>query len=112
MLKALRNMLILPLVWCLLLLLGSFLFIVSFLPKTFAGRYYHYLARLWCRIFVHGLDVDLELVHRNKKPLPDHYILIANHPSAFEDFAVPALFDVYPLAKERCAALVAARASR
>jgi 1-acyl-sn-glycerol-3-phosphate acyltransferase len=97
--KALKNLIILPLAWSSLALLGSFLFLISFLPKTFGGRYYHYLGRLWCRLFVNGLDVDLKLVHRNSKPLPDHYILIANHPSAFEDFALPALFDIYPLAK-------------
>ena len=97
--KALINLIILPIAWSLLALLGSFLFIISFLPKAFGGRYYHYLGRLWCRLFVRCLDVDLELVHRNSKPLPDHYILIANHPSAFEDFGLPALFDIYPLAK-------------
>ncbi len=31
--------------------------------------------------------------------LPEQYILVANHPSALEDFGVPALFDIYPLAK-------------
>jgi 1-acyl-sn-glycerol-3-phosphate acyltransferase len=31
--------------------------------------------------------------------LPEPFILIANHPSALEDFAIPALFDIYPLAK-------------
>ena len=97
--KALKNLIVLPLAWSLLALLGSFLFIISFLPKSFGGRYYHYLGRLWCRLFVRGLDVELALVHRNRLPLPDHYILIANHPSAFEDFGLPALFDIYPLAK-------------
>ena len=32
--------------------------------------------------------------------MPEQYILIANHPSALEDFGIPALFDIYPLAKE------------
>lgn len=45
------------------------------------------------------MDVDLTLVHKNTRPLPKHYILIANHPSAMEDFGIPALFDIYPLAK-------------
>ncbi|TNF39128.1 MAG: 1-acyl-sn-glycerol-3-phosphate acyltransferase, partial [Gammaproteobacteria bacterium] len=32
-------------------------------------------------------------------PLPKQFILIANHPSAFEDIGVPALFEVHSLAK-------------
>ena len=75
------------------------LFILSHLPKALSGRYYHYLSRFWCKIFVRALDVDLKLIHKNTNPLPGHFILIANHPSALEDFGVPALFDVYPLAK-------------
>jgi 1-acyl-sn-glycerol-3-phosphate acyltransferase len=45
------------------------------------------------------LDVDLRYIANHKYPLPDHFILVANHPSALEDFGVPALFDIYPLAK-------------
>ena len=48
---------------------------------------------------MHGLNVDLHLHQKNAKPLPNHYILIANHPSAFEDIGIPALFPVYSLAK-------------
>jgi 1-acyl-sn-glycerol-3-phosphate acyltransferase len=97
--KAIKSLFILPIVWSLLILLSTVLYVLSHLPRIFSGRYYHYLSRVWCRIFVRALDVDLRLVHKNKQPLPEHYILIANHPSALEDFAVPALFDIYPLAK-------------
>ncbi|MDT8283764.1 MAG: lysophospholipid acyltransferase family protein [Gammaproteobacteria bacterium] len=69
------------------------------MPRFLSGHYYHFLTRYWCRVFVRALDVDLRLVHRNTRALPEQYILIANHPSALEDFGVPALFDVYPLAK-------------
>ena len=69
------------------------------MPRVLSGRYYHFLARFWCRILVSALDIDLKLVCKNTQPLPQNYILIANHPSALEDFAVPALFDIYPLAK-------------
>ena len=69
------------------------------MPRAFSGRYYHFLTRFWCRILVSALDVDLRLVHKNTQPLPENYILIANHPSALEDFAIAALFDIYPLAK-------------
>lgn len=99
MLKAAVNLFILPVVWLMLICLSIVLYVLSHLPRIFSGRYYHYLSRLWCRIFVRALDVDLKLVHKNTQPLPEQYILIANHPSALEDFAVPALFDIYPLAK-------------
>ncbi len=69
------------------------------MPRFASRHYYHHIARYWCRVFVRALDVNLKLVHKNTRPLPSQYILIANHPSALEDFGVPALFDVYPLAK-------------
>jgi len=43
--------------------------------------------------------VDLRLHQHNLRALPKHFILIANHPSAFEDIGIPALFDVVSLAK-------------
>lgn len=98
--KALINLLVLPVTWFSLVCLSIVLYALSHLPRFFSGRYYHFLSRFWCKIFVRALDVDLRLVHKNTQPLPEHYILIANHPSALEDFAIPALFDVYPLAKE------------
>ena len=99
MLKFIKNLLLLPLIWLFLIALSLVLYVLSHMPGAFSGRYYHFLSRFWCRIFVKALDVDLRLVHKNKQALPDQYILIANHPSALEDFAIPALFDVYPLAK-------------
>ncbi len=99
MLKSLTNIVTLPVVWLFLIALSLLLYLLSHLPRAFSGRYYHFLSRFWCRIFVRGLDVDLKLVHKNKQPLPEHYILVANHPSALEDFGIPALFDIYPLAK-------------
>jgi len=62
----------------------------------------HPVARLfgpWCRCFVRALDVDLRLHQKNLRPLPGRYILIANHPAAFEDIGIPALFDVVSLGK-------------
>lgn len=100
MLKSIKNLFVLPLVWCFLITLSIVLYVLSHLPRVFSGRYYHFLSRFWCRIFVLALDTDLRLVHKNNKKLPEQYILIANHPSALEDFGVPALFDIYPLAKE------------
>ena len=74
------------------------LYLLSWLP--WPGK--HPVARLfnaWCRTFVRALDVDLRLHQKNQKTLPDHFILVANHPSAFEDIGIPALFDVVSLAK-------------
>jgi len=82
MLKVIKNIFVLPLIWFSLILLSIVLYVLSHLPRRFSGRYYHYLSRVWCKLFV-----------------PEQYILIANHPSALEDFGVPALFDIYPLAK-------------
>lgn len=100
MLKTITNLFILPVIWLVIILMSLLLYLLSHLPRSFSGRYYHYLSRLWCRLFVRGLDVDLKLVHKNNQPLPQQFILIANHPSVLEDFGVPALFDIYPLAKD------------
>jgi 1-acyl-sn-glycerol-3-phosphate acyltransferase len=97
--KFIKNSFTLPVIWLLLVVLSIILYLLSHMPRLLSGRYYHFLSRLWCRIFVKALDVDLRLVHKNTRPLPEHYILIANHPSVLEDFGVPALFDIYPLAK-------------
>ena len=98
--KALKNLFVLPVIWLSLICLSIVLYVLSYLPRIFSGPYYHCLSRFWCRIFVRALDVDLRLIQKNTQPLPEQYILVANHPSALEDFAIPALFDVYPLAKE------------
>lgn len=99
MLKSITNLIVLPVTWLFLIMLSIVLYLLSHLPRVFSGRYYHFLSRFWCSIFVRALDVDLRLIHKNKQPIPEQYILIANHPSALEDFGVPALFDIYPLAK-------------
>jgi len=75
------------------------LYAMSWLPRPLTGRYYHELSRVWCRFFVRALGIDLRLHQKNILPIPEQYILISNHPSALEDFAIPALFDIYPLAK-------------
>ena len=81
------------------LIITILLFLLSFLPKSVLSSFYHKLFRIWCKSYVRALGVDLKLIQNNKLPLPERYILIANHPSAFEDVGVPALFEVYSLAK-------------
>lgn len=89
------------LVWCWieLALITLFLYILSFLPRPLIRGYYFWLYQYWARFFVRALGVNLRLHQKNLKPLPDHYILVANHPSALEDVGIPALFPVRQLAK-------------
>jgi len=75
------------------------LYMLAFLPKSILNTFYHKLFRLWSRSFVRAIGVDLKLHQKNRNPLPEQFLLIANHPSAFEDIGVPALFNVYSLAK-------------
>lgn len=76
------------------------LYVLGFLPRRLLEPWYFPLFRLWCRMFVYALGVDLRLHQKNTRPLPGQYILIANHPSALEDVGIPTLFPVYSLAKE------------
>ena len=85
--------------WVDFILLTMILYIASWLPHCLHGRMYFRMFRVWCRAFVRALDVDLKLHQKNLNPIPEQYILIANHPSAFEDVGIPALFEVYSLAK-------------
>lgn len=91
------------LAWCWLELIAftAVLYLLSFIPRRRAalGAWYFALFRRWCRFFVRALGVDLRLHQQNARPLPRQFLLIANHPSAFEDVGVPALFPVYSLAK-------------
>ena len=86
------------LAWLDFIAFTALMYLLSWLP--WSGR--HPVARLfqaWCRAFVRALDVDLRLHQKNLRRLPERFILIANHPSAFEDVGIPALFDVVSLAK-------------
>ncbi len=85
--------------WIDLALLTLVLYLLSFLPKNLLGTWYRHCYRYWSMVFVRALRVDLFLHQKNHHPLPKQYILIGNHPSAFEDIGMPALFDVYYLAK-------------
>ena len=84
--------------WVELTLFTLVLYLLSWLPAALRPFYYH-LFRVWCRSFIRALGVNLRLHQKNVHPLPAHYILIANHPAAFEDIGIPALFPVYSLAK-------------
>lgn len=94
------------LAWPVLLLLTLFLYLGGVITLRWASATPHWYVRLfhfWSRLWVWALGVDLRLIEQNSKPLPEQYILIANHPSAFEDVGIPALFDVRSLAKQEVA---------
>jgi 1-acyl-sn-glycerol-3-phosphate acyltransferase len=85
--------------WLDFIALTVLLYALAFLPSGVQGNWYFRLFRVWCRAFVRALDVDLKLHQKNLNAIPVNYILIANHPSAFEDIGIPALFAVHSLAK-------------
>lgn len=84
--------------WLELTVFTAFMYGTSYLPEPWR-RWYPRLFHAWCRAFVRAMGVDLRLHQKNARPLPRQYILISNHPSAFEDIGVPALFPVVSLAK-------------
>lgn len=86
--------------WIELALVTAFLYAAAFLPRALRRFWYFQAFRFWCGLFIQAFGVDLRLHQKNTRPLPKHYILIANHPSALEDVGIPALFPVYSLAKE------------
>src|SRR5688572_32133705 len=84
--------------WVDFVVLCLVVYLLAWLP--WAGK--HPVARLflaWCRAFARALDVDIRVHQKHRQHLPQRYILIANHPSAFEDIGIPAVFDVVSLAK-------------
>lgn len=81
------------------ILVTSVAYLLSFLPKDWLIGFYPQLFRVWCRSFVRALGVELCLHQKNRRPLPKRFLLVANHPSAFEDIGIPAVFPVYSLAK-------------
>ena len=85
--------------WLELTVLTLFLYLLSYLPRALIKGFYFPLFRVWCRAFVRALGIDLRVHQKNTRALPSHYILVANHPSAFEDIGIPAVFPVHSLAK-------------
>ena len=75
------------------------MYLLSWLPRVLLKGFYFPLFRFWSRSFVRALGIDLRVHQKNTRPLPEQYILIANHPSAFEDIGIPAVFPVHSLAK-------------
>lgn len=99
MIQSLVRALWLLLGWTELILFTALMYLLSFLPEGWRKSWYRRLFRTWSKTWVHALGVDLRLHHKNVKPLPERFIMIANHPSSFEDAGIPSLFDVDSLAK-------------
>ena len=89
--------------WLELAVLTLLLYVITYLPRVLYRSYYFWLFRLWCKTFVNALGVELRLHQKNLHPIPQHFILVSNHPAAFEDIGIPALFKVYSLAKAEVA---------
>ncbi len=85
--------------WMDFLFMTVLLYPLSFLPTTLTKQWYSPLFRSWCKCFIRALGVHLKLHQKNSRALPKQYILIGNHPSAFEDVGMPALFKARFLAK-------------
>ena len=84
--------------WMDFILVSLLVYVLAWLPWPGKHPVAH-LFPVWCRSFVRALDVDIRVHQKNRRRLPQRYILIANHPSAFEDIGIPAVFNVVSLAK-------------
>lgn len=82
------------------LIVTLLVYLITFLPQSFTKNWYYPLFRFWCKTFIRALGVTLKYHQKNRFSLPKHYILIGNHPSAFEDIGMPFLFNARFLAKE------------
>ena len=96
---ALAKLLWRVLAWIDLTVFTLIMYLLAFVPRRLFGRVYDRLFQAWSRTFVRALGVDLKLHQHYAGSLPEHYIVIANHPSAFEDIGIPALFPAYSVAK-------------
>ncbi len=82
----------------------TFIYVCSFIPKKLTHFCYSRIFRSWCWTFIRALGVQCKVHQHYTQELPKHFIVIANHPSVFEDLGVPALFKARFLAKQelRC----------
>lgn len=93
------HLILLPILALALFVYLLLIYLFTFFPKSLTSRFFRPMARHWCLMFTKILRVDLKLEFAGDFKMPDQYVLVANHPSIFEDFGVPACFDIHPLAK-------------
>lgn len=94
------QLILLIVAWLELTVFTLLMYALSFIPRTHFAKTYDKLFLSWSRIFVRALGVDLKVHQKYQGKLPEQYIVIANHPSAFEDIGIPAVFpSTYSVAK-------------
>lgn len=86
--------------WLDFIIVSAFLYILSFMPHRWTESWYSPFFRYWCWVFIRALGVQLKIHQHYQHTLPPQWIVIANHPSAFEDLGMPALFKARFLAKQ------------
>lgn len=86
--------------WLDFLLATMGMYLLTWLPRFVTKPWYPTLFRCWCRVFIRAMGVHLKLHQKHLNPLPKQYIVIGNHPSAFEDVGMPCLFPARYLAKQ------------
>ncbi|MES2213091.1 MAG: lysophospholipid acyltransferase family protein [Pseudomonadota bacterium] len=93
------------LIWRVILILDliAFTLFLSALSLFHHRRFNSWFQRIfqsWCHTFIRALGVKLRAHQHYRTTLPKQFIVIANHPSIFEDVGMPALFDARFLSKE------------
>jgi 1-acyl-sn-glycerol-3-phosphate acyltransferase len=83
-----------------LIILSLVLYLIALIPQTHNTVWFKSCFRYWTWVFIRALGVSLFPHQHHRQALPKQYILIGNHPSAFEDLGMPALFNVRFLAKQ------------
>jgi 1-acyl-sn-glycerol-3-phosphate acyltransferase len=81
------------------------LWVLAWLPTKVRDPIYPALYQYWSGCFVRIMGVDLHVHHKNRLALPEHYLLVANHPSSFEDAGIPHSFPVRAIAKKELTAV-------
>ena len=85
--------------WIDLALFTILMYLLGFLPDALTKSWYPGLFRRWCRTFIRAFGAKLHVHQQYAHDLPKQYIVIANHPSAFEDVGMPATFAARFIAK-------------
>ncbi len=75
------------------------LLVASLFPATWRNSFFPRLYQHWSASFLGIFGIAKQVHNMYRKSLPEHYILIANHPSGVELLWLPAHFRVIPLAK-------------
>lgn len=75
------------------------LLVASLFPAIWRNSFFPWLYQHWSASFLGIFGIAKQVHNMYRKSLPDHYILIANHPSGVELLWLPAYFRVIPLAK-------------